>query len=257
MPSRVIHLAAVERLLAGLPALLRAHPSAHALISRITGSERGRCRLRLGSVLSDSAPKHAGHLVIRFSDPVSGRMKKTYDLTGFRERFGDLLLTDGLYLGYYLHLVGDIVQRGMLYGETGYDPRVPENVARLHRDYEALNPYVIETYGLQAPPTLRSAGIREVPHGSLEDEALFSLAPFRAAEFLEDMRRDFAPRQTAREACVFFTPAMTDEFVRRAVLASEREILALLYPYGGARQAYVPLDELAAAWDTSGARPGA
>ncbi len=224
MPSRVIHLAVAECLLRQIPAF-PCDPD----------------RFRLGSVLPDCAPNRAGHPEIRFADPAAGRTKKTYDLTGFRARFGEKLPADGLYLGYYLHLVGDIVQRKMLYGETGYDPHVPGNVARLHRDYELLNPYMIEKYALKAPPPL-PAGI--------EEEELFSLAPFFASEFLTDMLRDFEmpPVPETEESCRFFSPAMADEFVRRAVLASQREILAL----GGGG---TPLDEFAEAWESGSPSP--
>lgn len=42
--------------------------------------------------------------------------KKTYDLTAFRSRFGRKVMTDDLYLGYYLHLVQDLLFAALFTG---------------------------------------------------------------------------------------------------------------------------------------------
>ena len=49
---------------------------------------------------------------------------------------------DDLYLGYYLHLIQDMLYRRVMYGEHGWNSSVPGNVEKLHRDYEILNEYV-------------------------------------------------------------------------------------------------------------------
>lgn len=56
-------------------------------------------RLLLGAVLPDSGFQGNSH----FKVPVAGGHKRTYDFEGFRERFGELMERDELYLVYYLH----------------------------------------------------------------------------------------------------------------------------------------------------------
>ena len=67
-------------------------------------------RLALGVIQPDGVAtkvdQRASHLKITLPD---GRM--TDDLTGFRQRFGPELARVELYLGYYLHLVQDLVYR--------------------------------------------------------------------------------------------------------------------------------------------------
>ncbi len=66
----------------------------------------------------------------------------TYDLEFFRDRYGKYMEKDDLYLGYYLHLIQDMLYRRFMYGEHGWNSSVPGNVEKLHRDYEILNEYV-------------------------------------------------------------------------------------------------------------------
>ena len=63
-------------------------------------------RLKLGSVLPDAGEKDLGHLKIKI--PETNKRTYTYDFERFREKFQNLLKTDDLYLGYYLHLIQDI-----------------------------------------------------------------------------------------------------------------------------------------------------
>lgn len=79
------------------------------------------CRLLLGVVLPDYGYQGNSHLKI----PVAGGHKRTYDFEGFREMFGELMQTDELYLGYYLHLVQDILFRHFLFDRYHWDPTVP------------------------------------------------------------------------------------------------------------------------------------
>ena len=60
----------------------------------------------------------------------------------FRDRYGKYMKKDDLYLGYYLHLIQDMLYRRVMYGEHGWNSSVPGNVEKLYRDYEILNEYV-------------------------------------------------------------------------------------------------------------------
>lgn len=208
MPSRILHLA--------VAALLEAE-------SPVPDPDR----FHVGTVMPDAALTRAGHFELRFD----GGRRKTYDLTGFRAAYGERMGRDSLYLGYYLHLAGDILQRQMLYNETGYRP-TDENIPRLHRDYRLLNPVVIRKYGLRDDARL--------PPG-WEEEPIARAIPFRLPEFLEDMRGDFRMSDSSGEKPVFFTEELADAFIHRAarLLAEERGALA---------RGTTVLDEAAMGW---------
>lgn len=86
---------------------------------------------------------------------------------------------DDLYLGYYLHLIQDMLYRRFLYGEHGWNSSIPGNVEKLHRDYEILNGYVAEKYGLSREM------VQEI---DLADEPLAQLAEFDAKGLAEEVR---------------------------------------------------------------------
>ena len=102
-------------------------------------------RLKLGSVLVDSGYNGNSHMKIF----VSGGHKKTYDLDGYRNMYGKLMKQDDLYLGYYLHLIQDIVYRHFVYDKYHWNPLIPGNVERLHKDYAIGNYYVVQKYNLK------------------------------------------------------------------------------------------------------------
>ena len=56
---------------------------------------------------------------------------------------------DDLYLGYYLHLVQDICYRHFVYDKYHWNPMIPGNVEKLHKDYSIINFYVAEKYNLK------------------------------------------------------------------------------------------------------------
>ena len=55
---------------------------------------------------------------------------------------------DDFYLGYYLHLVQDVLYRRFVYDKYHWNPMIPGNVERLHRDYAIVNGYIIKKYNL-------------------------------------------------------------------------------------------------------------
>ncbi|MBR4731654.1 MAG: hypothetical protein IK081_02695 [Lachnospiraceae bacterium] len=166
-------------------------------------------RLRLGAVLPDGAIHGNGHLKIRICDET----RSTYDLEGFRERFGEKMKEDDLYLGYYLHLVQDIFYRYYVYSEHNWDPLAPGNVERLYQDYRITNEFVIEKYNLK-PDLIR--------HQDLAGEPLLAVAEYDVKELVERIRGHFVPVEDT--GIFFFTREMAGEFVERATVFCLEEL---------------------------------
>lgn len=159
-------------------------------------------RLFLGCVLPDgAADRNRAHLK-RVLSP-DGR--RTYDVNAFRERFGELMRRDDLYLGYYLHLVQDILFRQFMYAEHGWNPAAPGYVGRLHRDYAVTNGPIIRRHGLNADM------VRPLDPGP----ELSKLGDFDIPRFAQDVRGYFAPAEETE--CLFFTPELAEAYIGRAV----------------------------------------
>lgn len=169
-------------------------------------------RFFLGSILPDARPDKKAH----YRKLLAEGTRRTLDLSGFRGLYGDRLLSDSLYLGYYLHLLQDILFRNEIYGVVGFDPRPAGNVAQLHLDYRLTNRCVIDKYGL-------TNQVR-VPAG-LEAEPLWQEWQFALAPFLEELARDF--RDTPRGAPIYFTEAVADRLIERSVALCLQELEAL------------------------------
>lgn len=101
-------------------------------------------RLFLGVILPDGAVAGNSHL----KKKICKNTRYTYDLEFFRDRYGKYMEKDDLYLGYYLHLIQDMLYRRFMYGDHGWNSSAPGNVKKLHRDYEILNEYISKKYGL-------------------------------------------------------------------------------------------------------------
>lgn len=175
-------------------------------------SFRAEDRLKLGAVLADFGIRRETHLQIRLQNG----NKRTYDLNRFRTEFGKKLLEDDLYLGYYLHLVQDIVYRRLVYGKYAWDPTIEGNIERLHRDYSILNGAIIEKYGLKNDIA--------VPK-DFESEAINRLYAFDTDLLLESMGEFFNKREEGE--IFFFTREMADEFILEAVKTCLKELDAL------------------------------
>lgn len=165
-------------------------------------------RLLTGSVLPDFYSDKCvnSHLKLQ----IRGGTRITYDLTRLKETYGNRMAEDDLYLGYYLHLVQDLVYRDFVYKKQCWNPHIPGNVERLHNDYRLLNPYIIEKYGLQ----------NKLVHPALE------------ADF----------NVTAEGGTFFFTEEMADDYIRIACAICEKELEAFF-----AGKKYI--DEYEWAWE--------
>ena len=139
-------------------------------------------RLFLGVILPDGAVAGNSHLKKKICE----NTRYTYDLECFRDRYGKYMEKDDLYLGYYLHLIQDMLYRRVMYGEHGWNSSVPGNVEKLHRDYEILNEYVSKKYSLSQEM------IQEL---DLTKEPLAQLAEFDVKGLIKEVRREFTQRK--------------------------------------------------------------
>lgn len=169
-------------------------------------------RLRLGAVLPDGTIHGNGHLKVRICDET----RSTYDLEGFRERFGEKMMEDDLYLGYYLHLVQDIFYRRFVYSEHHWDPLPPGNVERLHQDYRITNDFVVKKYGLE-PSMLKQV--------DLAGEPILSVAEYDVEELVERIQGQFVPVEDT--GIFFFTREMAEKFIERAIIFCQEELQRL------------------------------
>lgn len=187
-------------------------------------------RLKIGATLPDAAAvgKNTEGSHLKFQ--ICGLTKKTYDLTRFRREFGQKMREDDLYLGYYLHLVQDILFRYFMYEMHHWDSRVPGNVDRLHNDYALINTYVVQKYHLRNDI--------EIPV-DFAAEPIHNLYPFGFKDFYEEMQRDYEPYQEG--SLFFFTEKKADEFIDMAVEFCIKELDAL-------KQGQPGLDEYKWGW---------
>ena len=169
-------------------------------------------RLFLGVILPDGAVAGNSHLKKKICE----NTRYTYDLEFFRDRYVKYMKKDDLYLGYYLHLIQDMLYRRVMYGEHVWNSSVPGNVEKLHRDYEILNEYVSKKYSLSQEM------IQEL---DLTKEPLAQLAEFDVKGLIKEVRREFTQRK--KEKLFILTRQMADEYIVRATEFCVEELKAL------------------------------
>ena len=184
-------------------------------------------RLKFGSVLVDAGYNGNSHLKIS----VAGGHKNTYDFDGYRNMFGRLMKEDDLYLGYYLHLVQDIIYRHFVYDKYHWNPMIPGNVEKLHRDYAIGNYYVVRKYDLKNEIRIPA---------DFGKEAINSICSFDLDGLIRDMNSYFVPVED--DDIFFFTREMADEYISEAVEYCVRELDDLEQQKEGT-------DGYTAAWD--------
>ena len=196
MASRIVHLAIAANLCG-------------------TAAPKDPARFLYGSLLPDAAASEiAENKITHYPVYTEDGKRKAFGLTVFREKFWDELNKDALYLGYYLHLLQDILHRGMMRERT-FDVRVPGNVEKLHNDYRVVNAEIIRMYGLTLP---------SVPDG-LEKEQLLQEFPFDLPHFRSELEEDFRMRPEGKT--VFFHAEDAFRLIGEATEICLAEIRAL------------------------------
>ncbi|MBQ2407485.1 MAG: tyrosine-protein phosphatase [Lachnospiraceae bacterium] len=159
-------------------------------------------RLKLGSILVDSGYNGNSHMKIS----VAGGHKNTYDLDGYKSIYGELMKQDDLYLGYYLHLIQDILYRHLVYDKYHWNPLIPGNVEKLHRDYAIGNFYVVQKYNLKNEVTIPA---------DFDKEPINQVCSFDLEGLVQNMNSYFEPIE--EDDIFFFTKEMADEYIAEAV----------------------------------------
>ena len=176
-----------------------------AIAEKLTGKISSD--FRLGCIIPDAAGQQS-HYRARSAEGL-----KYFDLVRFRSEFTERLRGDDFCLGFYMHLLQDMLYRTFLYREKNWETQTPGNVEKLHNDYRLLNPYLSQKYGI--------ANDLFLP----EHLCGHPLLPDRAEAFLTEFRTQFEPVEHGE--LFFLTEAMADEFIERAVLLCEKELNAL------------------------------
>ena len=168
-------------------------------------------RFRVGNLLPDAIEDLVFRDLTHFQSEVEigGRRMRFSDFERFRREFAPLVETDGLYLGYYMHLIEDVCYR-IFWNRVRFAPRdmTRENVAVLHNDYHLLNHYIVSRYGIRDEIVFPQ---------DFEREPIQRIYPFLLKDFLDEMKDDFTedPQGT--------THYMTEELLER-FLAEAREL---------------------------------
>lgn len=151
---------------------------AYEIINQIQVDDNNR--FYVGSILPDAATNSNSHYRIR----IHNNKKSIMDTNAFYQQFKDKIPFDGLYLGYYFHLMEDVLFRNVLYYDLNFLKYrgAPNFVEELHMDYWILNCYLVYKYRLVNNLTMPK---------QFEKERLNTAAEFDLESFLSNSSRQF------------------------------------------------------------------
>ncbi len=170
-------------------------------------------RFLLGHVFPDSIEKSERH---KAHFETINEMQAYYDFEEFRLKYGELMLQDDFYLGYYMHLVEDDFYRELIYRDRKGKAFSMDEVEILHKDYDLLNAYIVEKYKLE---NLLGKEFE------LNEETICEIGTFKINAFLEEMSYDFILKN--KGTTVLLTEDMVDEFVEKYVPLAMKEMQAV------------------------------
>lgn len=188
----------------------------HYLLGKMLSKEielKNKERFLLGSVMPDAYKE----LKYRDKTHFANRTDGTYfDFNLFREKFARQMNEDDLYLGYYMHLVEDVLYRQFIHRDQFRVPNGSEEVLILHNDYHILNSYIVSKYNCQ---NILQDKI------NLDSEKIMEITEFRIEEFLNDLAGDFS--ENIQGETVFITEKMLDQFIEEYVPIMLEELRAV------------------------------
>ena len=162
-------------------------------------------RFRIGNLLPDAIEDLVFRAQTHYQiDTVKGGKSLRFsDFERFRRDFSPLVETDGLYLGYYMHLVEDACYRIFWQKVRLFERDMTrEKVAILHNDYHLLNAYIVSRYHIRDELVW--------PEG-FESEPVNRIYPFLLRDFLSEMRGDFTEHPEGKT--VYMTEALLEEYL--------------------------------------------
>ena len=162
-------------------------------------------RFRIGNLLPDAIEDLVFRAQTHYQiDTVKGGKSLRFsDFERFRRDFSPLVETDGLYLGYYMHLVEDACYRIFWQKVRLFERDMTrEKVAILHNDYHLLNAYIVSRYHIRDELVW--------PEG-FESEPVNRIYPFLLRDFLSEMRGDFTEHPAGKT--VYMTEALLEEYL--------------------------------------------
>ncbi len=165
-------------------------------------------RFRIGNLLPDAIEDLVFRDLTHYQveEMRGGKSRRFSDFERFRREFAPLVETDGLYLGYYMHLIEDACYR-RFWNRVRFAPRdmTRENVAVLHNDYHLLNFYIVSRCGIRDELVMPE---------HFEDEPVNRIYPFLLRDFLDEMRGDFTehPQGTTH----YLTEPLLEQFLAGA-----------------------------------------
>lgn len=174
-----------------------------------------KVRFRLGSILPDAKIDSSLRAAPHFQKILPNGLISC-DLSKFRSLYGARLLSDSLYLGYYLHLIQDMVYRRYMYAIPNWDARVQENIIKLHSDYRKINRYIIDTRGIKNDIS--------APEDFATEDVNLRFG-FDIDRFLSELEKDFLIVQEGEYH--HFTPEMAEEYLEKAIEVCRKELIAL------------------------------
>lgn len=176
-------------------------------------------RFRLGHILPDAMVTESKFdYNTHFARLTPDKTKKVMDFGEFFVKFQKEILSDGLYLGYYFHLIEDVIFRNMLYYDLGLLKyrNNKEFLKSLYRDYAIVGIRLTEKYNIKSS--------LEIPE-NFKKERIFEIAPFEAEAFLEELEKDFSRYYTGEPE--FFGYAQGDSFISKCTRVCFSEYNAL------------------------------
>ncbi|MBR2411582.1 MAG: hypothetical protein IKB08_07655 [Clostridia bacterium] len=186
-------------------------------------------RFRTGSLFPDACNRSEHRAITHFQTRLPQTDRITYKISLFREKYA-ALLSDDFYLGYYIHLVEDLLFRHFVYAVHSWDPFPEGNIARLHNDYRLLNTYLTEKHSLSCDIKLPE---------DIKKEPVYEIYPFNGDKLITDLKNDFIPYSEGKP--FFFTKKMADEYIEFTCTKCIEEIKNLRAGLGG-------IDETEWAW---------
>lgn len=165
-------------------------------------------RFLIGMLLPDAIISGDKKTLGTHYDRMTDSTHKVMDFYRFYDEFEDKMLTDSLYLGYYLHLIEDCIFRKYIYyglgllemrGKSGF-------LEELYKDYHSVNGYIVKAYKITSLP--------EAPK-DMDREDINRIYPFETDIFLREMAEDMRDIYNNNEK--FFNARNADEVIRQCV----------------------------------------